>query len=134
MQPLRWPLVSAALLAGTAVMAGAFGAHALRAGLSARQMEIWETAAHYQLAHALALLALSLGMLALPQLATSALARWSSRLLLAGTVIFSGSLYALVLSGVTVLGAVTPIGGTLLIAGWLLLALAAAKLDTPLDR
>jgi len=123
----RWPLVVAALLGATAVMAGAFGAHGLRAVLTERYLATWETAAHYQLTHALALLALALSMQAVPRLANSSWCLWSARCFILGSLIFSGSLYALVLSGIGWLGAITPLGGALLIMGWLLLAIAAVK-------
>ena len=102
-----------ALLAGSGVALGAFGAHALKGSLSADALGIFETGVRYQLYHGLGLLALA----ALPG------QRRAPVWLLAGTLIFSGSLYALSLSGVKVLGAVTPIGGVLLLLGWGLAAL-----------
>lgn len=103
-----------------AVAAGAFGAHALKARLTPDMLAVFETGARYQMYHALALLAVAW-----------AGARWPGRLaaasgwcFVAGTVLFSGSLYAMTLTGVRGLGAVTPFGGVLFLAGWLLLALA----------
>lgn len=102
------------------VAAGAFGAHTLRERLEPRALEIFETAAHYQLIHALAIVvAAVLAARAAPQAAT---AGWC---FVAGTAIFSGSLYALALTGVTKLGAITPVGGLLFLAGWALLAWSA---------
>lgn len=112
-----------ALSAALAVAAGAFGAHALRARLDARMLEVFETAARYQMYHALALLAV--GALVARLEAPRALpALWSGWLFVAGTVLFSGSLYAMALSGLRALGAITPVGGICFIAGWLLLAAA----------
>src|SRR5262245_58436350 len=106
-----------------AVAAGAFGAHALRARLTPGDLEIFETAARYQMYHALALLAAAWAVGRGPGGAAQ-LAGW---LFLGGTVVFSGSLYLLVLTGQRWLGAVTPIGGLGLLAGWLALAWAAAR-------
>jgi uncharacterized membrane protein YgdD (TMEM256/DUF423 family) len=104
-----------------AVGAGAFGAHALRQQLTPERLEVFETAARYQMYHALAMLAVAL-----------ALGRWPSGptvpsgwLFLAGTVLFSGSLYLLSVTGVRWLGAVTPLGGVAWIAAWALLAYSA---------
>ncbi len=99
-------------------MAGAFGAHGLRAVVSNAMLEVWQTAAHYQLAHALALLALALAMVVSPTMAVSKAALWAARLWLLGSLVFAGSLYSLVLTGIGLFGAITPVGGVLLIAGW----------------
>ena len=103
-----------ALLAGLGVALGAFGAHALRATLGSELLAVFETGVRYQLYHGLGLLALAW-----------AVSRWPGRrlgaaawLLGLGTVVFSGSLYVLALSGVRGIGAVTPLGGVALIAGW----------------
>lgn len=116
----RWFVVGS-LLGALGVALGAFGAHGLKARVGPDLLEIWETAARYHLIHALALIATAWAATRWPGPATSA-AGW---LFLAGVVLFSGSLYALVLSGVRALGAVTPVGGLCLIAGWLALTLAA---------
>lgn len=123
----RWPLLSAALLGATGVMAGAFGAHGLRSVVSSSMLDVWQTAAHYQLTHAMALLALALAMVVEPRLAASKAVIWAAKLWLLGSLVFAGSLYALVLTGIGLFGAITPIGGLMLIAGWcslLLLVLA----------
>ncbi len=112
-----------AALAVLAVMTGAFGAHALKDRLSADDLDIWETAARYHMYHALALLGVAYAAGRWGGGLTSA-AGW---LFIAGVVLFSGSLYALALSGVRVLGAITPLGGLCLIAGWALLTLTAVK-------
>lgn len=113
-----------ALFGGLSVAAGAFGAHALRAQLDARMLEVFETGARYQMYHALALLAVAwLGT----QVQTTAVhvAGWA---FIAGILLFSGSLYAMAFSGVRALGAITPIGGVAFIVGWAALAWAAMKL------
>jgi uncharacterized membrane protein YgdD (TMEM256/DUF423 family) len=106
-----------------AVGAGAFGAHALRARLTPDLLAVWETAARYQMYHALALLGVALAASRWPQ------GGWGAPggLFAAGIVIFSGSLYVLALSGVRWLGAITPLGGLAFLAGWALLALAGAR-------
>lgn len=103
----------ACLLGALAVLLGAFGAHALRGHVEPELLTTWKTATSYHLAHAIALLGL-----AHPRSGGAA------RLIVAGTVVFSGSLYLLVLTGVRWLGAITPLGGILLIAGWLTAAWA----------
>lgn len=108
-----------ALNAFIAVAAGAFGAHALRARLEPERLAVFETGARYQMYHALGLFA------AAWLLSKGAPARASAWLMLAGIVLFSGSLYALALSGVRALGAVTPVGGLCFLAAWALLAWAA---------
>ena len=113
----------AAILGGLSVAAGAFGSHALKEKLSERSLEIFDTAARYQMYHALALLlvALLLSRAEFPQpilIATG----W---LFVVGIAIFSGSRYALSLTDVKVLGAITPLGGAAFIAGWGALAIAA---------
>lgn len=95
------------------VALGAFGAHAIKARVSPEMLAIWQTGVLYHLTHALALLAL-----ALYARAAGADIRWPARFFLAGILVFSGSLYALVLSGVRILGAVTPLGGVALLIGW----------------
>eukprot|EP00005_Dracoamoeba_jomungandri_P003420 CAMPEP_0174260872 /NCGR_PEP_ID=MMETSP0439-20130205/10822_1 /TAXON_ID=0 /ORGANISM="Stereomyxa ramosa, Strain Chinc5" /LENGTH=118 /DNA_ID=CAMNT_0015345223 /DNA_START=15 /DNA_END=371 /DNA_ORIENTATION=+ len=101
------------LSAGVAVMMGAFGAHALKKSYSDSQLVVWETACRYQFYHSLALLAVALA----PRQSNGAGYMFS-----AGIVLFSGSLYALTLTGIKKLGAITPIGGVCYIVGWGLLA------------
>ena len=104
-----------------AVAAGAFGAHTLRDRLAADLLATFETGARYQMYHALALLVAAWATTRWPGPLTAA-AGW---LFVLGTLIFSGSLYALSLSGLRWLGAITPLGGVAFIGGWLCLALAA---------
>ena len=109
------------VLAAAAVAAGAFGAHALKGRLSPEMLAVFETGVRYQLIHALALLAVAWAGTRWASPAITA-AGW---LFVAGIFLFSGSLYALSLTGVRVLGAVTPFGGVAFIAGWLGLAWGA---------
>lgn len=125
MSSARFFLATGALSAALAVMLGAFGAHALRGRLPADLFAIYQTASQYHVYHALGLLAV--GLLA-PQLPTGGALRWSGWLMLLGTALFSGSLYALAITGQRWLGAITPLGGSAWIAAWLLLAWAARDL------
>ena len=117
-------LLLGALSAGLAVALGAFGAHGLRARLSPADLATFETGARYQMYHALALLAVAWVAAQAP----GALPRAAGWLFVAGIVVFSGSLYVLVLTGQRWLGAVTPIGGVAFLAGWACLALAALRM------
>ena len=113
----------AAVVGFLGVAAGAFGAHALRARLDPGDLAIFETAVRYQMYHAFALLAAAWVADRWPGGAAGA-AGW---LFLAGTLVFSGTLYLLVLTGPRWLGAVTPVGGLALLGGWLALAWAIAR-------
>lgn len=106
------------------VLLGAFGAHALKARLSVDMMAVYQTGIHYHLFHALGLLAV--GLVAM-QISDSAYLRWSGWLMLAGIVLFSGSLYLLSISGLRWLGAVTPFGGMAFIIAWVLFVIAVSK-------
>jgi uncharacterized membrane protein YgdD (TMEM256/DUF423 family) len=117
----RTLVVLGSILAGISVAAGAFGAHALKARLEPRMLEVWETAARYHMYHALGLLAVAW----VRERAPSRLAGGAAVAFVAGIVLFSGSLYVMALTGVTGLGAVTPLGGVAFLAGWVLLAAAA---------
>ncbi|ORU90525.1 MAG: hypothetical protein A6F71_06050 [Cycloclasticus sp. symbiont of Poecilosclerida sp. M] len=112
-----------AVFAFFAVVLGAFGAHALKDSLTPNLLTVYRTATDYQMWHAIGLILIGL----LHQQNPSSLLRKSGWFMLGGIVIFSGSLYALSLSGLKVLGAITPVGGLLLIAAWLLLFFAAIK-------
>ena len=119
-------IIAGAVNAAIAVALGAFGAHALKEKLSEHYLAIWETAVQYQMFHALALIAV--GILMSPTLFGSVTQlSWAGYLILAGIIIFSGSLYVLSLSGIGILGAITPIGGVAFIAGWIMLIVAAIK-------
>jgi uncharacterized membrane protein YgdD (TMEM256/DUF423 family) len=112
-----------ALSAFIGVGAGAFGAHALKARLPADLTAVFEVAVRYQMYHALALLACAWALTRWP----GTLVVTAAWLFVAGTVVFSGSLYALSLTGVRGLGAITPIGGLAFLVGWLCLAVAALR-------
>lgn len=110
-----------ALMGGVGVGIGAFGAHGLRGRLSPEMLAVFETGVRYHMYHALAILATAALMSRVDGRAI-VIAGWS---FFAGILIFSGSLYALALTGVTTLGAITPIGGVAFLAGWVALAVAA---------
>jgi hypothetical protein len=116
-------IIIGAVSGGIGVAAGAFGAHALRARLEPRLLEVFETGARYQMYHAIAMLAAAWIVTRFP----GALANASGWLFLAGTLLFSGSLYAMAFTGIRALGAITPLGGVCFIAGWGCLALAAMR-------
>jgi uncharacterized membrane protein YgdD (TMEM256/DUF423 family) len=117
-----------AIVGGLGVMAGAFGAHLLKSQLSSRGMEVFEIAARYQMYHVPAIIAV--GLLALHGRNGKALtmAGW---LFLVGTLLFSGSLYVLAVTGITMMGMIAPIGGVAQIIGWFALAIAAGSPSKP---
>jgi uncharacterized membrane protein YgdD (TMEM256/DUF423 family) len=119
-------LTIAAIFGGLSVAGGAFGAHALREKISERSLEIFDTGARYQMYHAIALLLVAILMSRLETPPTALLV--SGWLFIIGVVIFSGSLYALSLTGIKSLGAVAPLGGLALMAGWGALSVAAATM------
>jgi uncharacterized membrane protein YgdD (TMEM256/DUF423 family) len=110
------------LSGGLAVALGAFGAHALKDRLVANLLANFETGVRYQMYHALALLAVAWAVTRWPDSNLSVAAGW---LFVAGTVLFSGSLYVMALTGARWLGAVTPLGGVAFAVGWLCLLLTA---------
>ncbi|WP_339644198.1 DUF423 domain-containing protein [uncultured Porticoccus sp.] len=116
--------VFAAMSGFLAVALGAFGAHGLRGSVSSEMLVVWQTAVLYQMFHALALLALVVAAMRQP-LRLLDVAGW---LMVAGTLLFSGSLYALVITGFTALGMVTPFGGLLFMASWVVLSFALVRL------
>jgi len=120
----RLALTLAALFLFAAVAAGAFGAHALRARLAPDLLAVYQTAVQYHFWHALGLLAVGLMYAQRPDSGALAAAAW---LLIAGLLLFSGSLYALALTGVRGLGAVTPVGGVAFLAAWVAVAWVAWK-------
>ena len=117
-------LLSGIVLGGLGVIIGAFGAHALNPVLAANgRLETFEVAVRYQFYHALAMLFIGVAIEKFPVPAF----RYAALCMLSGVIIFSGSLYVLCLTGITVLGAVTPFGGALMIAGWILLFAGVIK-------
>jgi uncharacterized membrane protein YgdD (TMEM256/DUF423 family) len=121
---MNWSAAGAVALA-LGVILGAFGAHALRGRLDAYLMSVYDKAVFYHFIHALGALIVSL----MPKVGviSESKAGWVCGLLLAGVLIFSGSLYALAITGYRGLGAITPIGGVSFIAGWLVLAWALMR-------
>lgn len=107
-----------------AVALGAFGAHALKNKLSEEMLAVYQTGIHYHIIHALGLL--FIGILA-QRITELMLVNWAGGLLFLGIVLFSGSLYALSLSGVKAFGVVTPFGGVAFLSGWILLAIASLR-------
>ncbi|KJH72316.1 DUF423 domain-containing protein [Aliterella atlantica] len=117
----------AGILGGLSVAAGAFATHALKAKLSERAIEIFETAARYQMYHAIALLIVALLLIRADfSQSTLVVTGWA---FIVGTILFSGSLYALSLTDIKVLGAITPLGGAAFILGWLCLAYAGFNFE-----
>jgi uncharacterized membrane protein YgdD (TMEM256/DUF423 family) len=104
----------------TAVALGAFAAHALKGKLPPDLFEVFEVGARYHMYHALALLGVGCAVTRWPGAATT----WAGWLFVAGIVLFSGSLYALSLTGIRLLGAITPLGGVCFLAGWVALGWA----------
>ena len=121
---MNWTVAGSVLMA-LAVACGAFGAHGLRARLDAYSMSVYEKAVFYHFVHALGILCIAI--LARTNAITISGANRTAWLLLLGILVFSGSLYALAVTGVRILGAITPLGGVAFIAGWLLLAYEAVR-------
>jgi uncharacterized membrane protein YgdD (TMEM256/DUF423 family) len=122
-------ITSAAILGGLGVALGAFGAHALHDFLvKTDKLQVFETAVRYQFYHVFALLAVGILM----YYSQSKLLTYSGYAFIGGIFLFSGSLYAMVATGISKLGMITPLGGLLFILGWILLAIGAYKsLSTP---
>jgi uncharacterized membrane protein YgdD (TMEM256/DUF423 family) len=114
----RRTLAVAGVLIALATVLGAFGTHGLKAHLTQDKLQVYETAVRYQFFHALGLLAIGV----LLRSADGELLRWSAALVLAGIILFSGSLYLLAFGASRMLGIITPIGGLALIVGWVLFA------------
>ena len=122
-------LLLAALFGFTGVGLGAFAAHGLKGQLSAEYLAVFQTGVHYQMLHALALLALA----ALWQRLGGRLLTAAGVCFCVGILLFSGSLYALTLTGISALGMITPVGGLTFLAGWFCLGLAAWRLPARAD-
>ena len=117
-------LLAGAVAGFIAVGFGAFGAHGLRGRLTPEMLAVFETGVRYHMYHALALL-LTAALMARPGIGGGKLFVAAGWLFVAGIALFSGSLYLLAVTGVTILGAITPIGGVALLAGWACLAIAS---------
>ena len=130
---LRWPLILGCVFALTAVMAGAFGAHGLRGVVSPRGLEVFQTAVTYQMYHSLALIIVAiLSGLEIAGNPGRKLLSVGAGFFAAGIVLFSGSLYLLVLTQMSWPGPVTPLGGVCFMVGWALLVIAGLK-QSPSD-
>ena len=119
----RWILAAGALLIAAATVLGALGAHALQARLAPERLQVYETAVRYHFYHGLGLLAIGLAARGID----SGLIRPAAILVIAGVVLFSGSLYALTFGAPRLIGVITPIGGVALILGWIVFAIAVLR-------
>ena len=124
--PMKKLAICTAISGFIAVAFGAFGAHILRASVAPEMLAVWQTSVQYQMFHALTLLGIVVAGSRIP-VALLSISGW---LFVVGTLLFSGSLYALVLTGIKALGMITPIGGVLFLIGWLVLAFALVKFVT----
>jgi len=113
-----------------AVLAGAFGAHALKSHLTPEMLDVWQTGAHYHLVHSVVLIVVAV-LLDRKSLKSLRVAGW---LFTFGIIVFAGSLYALAISGVKILGAITPLGGLALLSGWIALLVAGLKNENQPDQ
>lgn len=119
----RFILGAGAIITGIGVAFGAFGAHGLKSILNPASLAIYQTGVQYQLIHGLALVAIGSSQAAVQAVKL----RLVSRLWVAGVVLFSGSLYALAITGIKILGAITPLGGVCFLSGWVILAVTALR-------
>jgi uncharacterized membrane protein YgdD (TMEM256/DUF423 family) len=119
----RWILATGGAMLAAATVFGALGAHSLQSRLSADELHVFDTAVRYHFFHALGLLAIGLAV----RIRDSTLARWSAGLVVAGILLFSGSLYALSFGAPRAIGVATPVGGVALIAGWIVFAAAMLR-------
>lgn len=117
-------VILGAVHAFLAVALGAFGSHGLEGKVEAKYLDIWKTAVQYQMFHALGLVVVGFFI---GQFGNSSALNWSGWLMFFGILLFSGSLFVLVLTGISKLGAITPIGGVAFLAAWVLLIVAAVK-------
>lgn len=123
---MKFFLIAGAVNALLSVAFGAFGAHLLEGRVADKYLETWQTAVQYQMFHAVGLMVIAI-LMSSSLLGPLGSLNWAGYLMLAGIVIFSGSLYVLSLTGISILGAVTPIGGVAFIAAWVMVIIAAVK-------
>ncbi|OHX57190.1 hypothetical protein BB776_00140 [Planococcus salinarum] len=123
---MKFFLIAGAVNALLSVAFGAFGAHMLEGRVADKYLDTWQTAVQYQMFHSIGLMVVAI-LMSSSLLGPLGSLSWAGYLMLAGIVIFSGSLYVLSLTGISILGAITPIGGLAFIAGWILLIIAATK-------
>lgn len=123
---MKFFLIAGAVNALLSVAFGAFGAHMLEGRVADKYLATWQTAVQYQMFHSIGLMVVAL-LMSSTMIGHLGSLSWAGYLMLAGIIIFSGSLYVLSLTGISVLGAITPIGGVAFIAGWVMLIIAAIK-------
>lgn len=123
---MKFFLIAGAVNALLSVAFGAFGAHMLEGRVADKYLDTWQTAVQYQMFHAVGLMIVGI-LMSSSLIGTLGSLSWAGYLMLAGIIIFSGSLYVLSLTGISILGAITPIGGVAFIAGWIMLIVAASK-------
>lgn len=123
---MKFFLIAGAVNAMLSVALGAFGAHLLEGRVADKYLDTWQTAVQYQMFHSIGLIAIAI-LMSSSLIGSLGSLNWAGYLMLAGIIIFSGSLYVLSLTGISILGAITPIGGVAFIAAWILVIVAAAK-------
>lgn len=123
---MKFFLIAGALNALLSVAFGAFGAHLLEGRVADKYLDTWQTAVQYQMFHSIGLMVVAI-LMSSSLLGSLGSLNWAGYLMLAGIIIFSGSLYVLSLTGISVLGAITPIGGVAFIAAWVMIVIAAVK-------
>ncbi|WKA50351.1 DUF423 domain-containing protein [Planococcus liqunii] len=123
---MKFFLIAGAINALLSVAFGAFGAHMLEGRVADKYLDTWQTAVQYQMFHAVGLIVVGI-LMSSSLIGTLGSLSWAGYLMLAGIIVFSGSLYVLSLTGISILGAITPIGGVAFIAGWIMLIVAASK-------
>lgn len=123
---MKFFLIAGAVNALLSVAFGAFGAHMLEGRVADKYLDTWQTAVQYQMFHAIGLMVVAL-LMSSSLIGPLGSLSWAGYLMLAGIIIFSGSLYVLSLTGISILGAITPIGGVAFIVGWVMLIVAASK-------
>lgn len=123
---MKFFLIAGAVNALLSVAFGAFGAHLLEGRVADKYLDTWQTAVQYQMFHSIGLIVVAI-LMSSSLLGSLGSLSWAGYLMLAGIVIFSGSLYVLSLTGIGILGAITPIGGVAFIAAWVMVIIAAVK-------
>ncbi|EGA89999.1 YwdK [Planococcus donghaensis MPA1U2] len=123
---MKFFLIAGAVNALLSVAFGAFGAHLLEGRVADKYLDTWQTAVQYQMFHSIGLIVVAI-LMSSSLLGSLGSLNWAGYLMLAGIIIFSGSLYVLSLTGISILGAITPIGGVAFIAAWVMIVIAAVK-------
>lgn len=123
---MKFFLIAGAFNGLLSVALGAFGAHLLEGRVADKYLDTWQTAVQYQMFHAVGLLVIAI-LMSSSLLGPLGSLTWAGYLMLAGIIIFSGSLYVLSLTGISILGAITPIGGVAFIVAWIMIIVAAVK-------